>query len=132
MVRKPGRNATVFALCIAFLSKSALRIVLKLGLGRSRRSRAICSSSSTSEPTDVSTTSGSAIILLIACSSCSIKGCLLMARTYTRPQVLQCSELKLFHGAFGFPKLFCNFSNRFFFHETFEEDRALIDRQIVD
>ena len=53
-------------------------------------------------------------------------------RTYPRPQTFQCSELKLFDGAFGFPKIFCDLPNRFFFYETFEDDGALIARQPID
>ena len=69
MVRNPVRNTTAFTLDIvirAFLSNSALRLVLKSGLGKARRPAAIPSNSVSAGSADAGIKSGFARIPLIA------------------------------------------------------------------
>ena len=58
-------------------------------------------------------------------------GCLLMTATCTRPQILQCPELKLLDGALGSAEFLRDIANAFLFDETLNDDGALIFRKAV-
>src|SRR5262245_33556638 len=131
-VRKPARNTTVFALICVFLSSSVLRLALKTGDGNVRKSRAIRSSSAISASGVSGFASGFARILLIARSSGSIDGFLLMTATHTRFQAFQRPELKLLDRTFRPAEFLRNVSDGFLFDEPFDDNRALIFRENLD
>src|SRR5215468_1168192 len=81
---------------------------------------------------DSSWTSGSAMIRLIAMSSWSINGCLLMATTYPGAQTFDRPKLKLLDCALRSLKFLRNVSNAFLLDETFDHDGTLIRRKTVD
>src|SRR5215510_14094185 len=61
-----------------------------------------------------------------------MNGCLLMATTYTGPQRFERAKLKLLDCSLRPAKLLCDISNTFLFHETLDNDGALIFRKAVD
>src|SRR5262245_19021096 len=115
----------------ALLRRSAPRLALKAGRGRSCRSRAMRSSSASSGSEGDWGVREAAIIASSASASRSIRASSLMGVPHAGPQAFEGAKLKLLHGAFGSLQAAGDLANALLLDEALQYDALLIRWQSV-
>src|ERR1700676_5640605 len=139
---KPGRRkwaalddsgaGEVASFMVVLLCKSDFSAALKSGRGKSRNARAMGMSRTTAElgfgsvPGCRATSRAST-----ARSSCTAGERLSMATLHLRAKGLECAELKLLDGAFGFLQAACDFADGALLDEALANDALLNPGQLV-